>query len=81
VKNDLVTIVALAIAFAILVTAHLAIVVGLLRRSPRWRAPVALVVPPLAPFWAWREKMRVRGIAWVVGGVAYVIALTFAMRH
>ena len=42
----------LVLAFATLVTVHVAIVLGLAWRYPRWRALAALVVPPLAPYWA-----------------------------
>jgi hypothetical protein len=48
------------LAFAALTTAHLAIVVGLSRRPPRWRAAAALFVGPLAIYWAVRERMRAR---------------------
>lgn len=66
------------LAFALLVTAHLAIVVGLVAKTPRWRGLVALVVAPLAPYWAWREHMRVRAGIWAVGVVLYVISLIVA---
>jgi hypothetical protein len=66
------------LAFALLVTAHLAIAVGLVAKQPRWRALVALVVAPLAPYWAWREHMRVRAGIWAVGLVLYVVALIAA---
>lgn len=65
---------AVVLAFASLVTAHLAIVVGLLGRPPRWRAPAALLLAPLAPFWAWRERMRFRAGVWAAGLVVYVVA-------
>ena len=65
---------AVVLAFALLVTAHLAIAVGLVAKSPKWRALVALVFPPIAPYWAWREHMRVRAGIWAVGLVVYVIA-------
>ncbi len=61
-------------AFAIAVTAHVAIVFGLAMRRPRWRAVVALLVPPFAPYWAVREQMRFRAAMWVVGVVGYAAA-------
>lgn len=76
--KDGVVYVTLLVAFATTVTAHVAIVVGLAFRSPRWRALAALVVPPLAPWWAHREKMRVRSIAWIAGLVSYALARAFA---
>jgi hypothetical protein len=65
---------AVVLAFAFLVTAHLAIAVGLVSKPPKWRAPIALVVAPLAPYWAWREHMLVRAGLWAAGLVVYVIA-------
>lgn len=66
------------LAFALLVTAHLAIVVGLVAKTPRWRALVALALAPLAPYWAWREHMRVRAGIWALGLVLYVVSLIAA---
>ncbi len=62
-----------AILFAIAVTAHVAIAAGLALRSPRWRGLVALVAPPLAPYWAFQSGMRVRATAWVGAVLAYVV--------
>jgi hypothetical protein len=76
--GDVATVVALVLAFAVLVTVHLAIVLGLLGRAPRWRSLVALVVAPLAPYWAFRAGMYVRAVAWVVSGVAYAVARVLA---
>ena len=58
-------------AFAAAVTAHLAIVVAFAIYGPRWRAPAALVFFPLAPYWALRERMWMRGIWWIGGVVVY----------
>ena len=52
-------VVTLIVAFALLVTAHVAITYGLAWRPPRWRAAAAFVIAPLAPYWAWRERMKV----------------------
>lgn len=69
---------AMVLAFALGVTAHLAIVVGLASRLPRWRALAALLVAPLAPYWAFRERMSVRGGIWVFSVLAYGIARLLA---
>jgi hypothetical protein len=66
------------VAFAIVVTAHVAIAFGLVRRTPRWRAPLAFAVVPLAPYFAWREQMRVRAVVWIAGALLYVIGLILA---
>lgn len=72
--KDLIVVIAVSIAFAALLTAHVAIAFGLLGRRPRWRGPVAFAMIPLAPYWAWRERMRVRAIVWSGALVLYVIA-------
>jgi hypothetical protein len=78
--RDAIVLAALVIAFATLVTVHVTIALGLARRPPRWRALVALVVAPLAPWWGWRERMRVRGVIWVVAVVTYAVALVCALH-
>lgn len=72
--KDIILVGAVVLAFAFLLTAHLSIAFGLVAKSPRWRAPVALVVAPLAPYWAWREHMRVRAGLWAMGLFVYVVA-------
>jgi hypothetical protein len=78
VVRDVLVLGALVVAFATLVTAHVTLALGLLRRTPRWRAPVALVVPPLAPFWGWLAGMRARSIVWVTAVVVYAVARVVA---
>jgi hypothetical protein len=65
----------LVIAFATLLTVHVAIAFGLAKQSPRWRAVLALFVPPLAPYWALRLGMMVRGMIWLVAVAAYTTFL------
>ncbi len=72
--KDIVLVACVVLAFAFLVTAHVAIVVGLIGKTPRWRAPAAFFLAPLAPYWAWHERMRVRAGLWVGGLVVYVVA-------
>ena len=72
--SDAALVIALVATSALAVTAHLAIAAGLVRRAPRWRALAALLVAPLAPWFAVREHMPVRAGAWIVGVVGYVIA-------
>ena len=62
------------VGFAVLVTAHVGTVVGLARRPPRWRSVVALVVVPLAPYWALRERLWFRAAAWIGGAALYGVA-------
>jgi hypothetical protein len=70
----------LIVAFAALCVAHLSLVLGLARQPPRWRALVALVIVPLAPFWGRRERMHTRVVAWVVSACAYACLLWLASR-
>lgn len=76
--SDSVVVGALVLSFALLVTTHVTIVAGLVARLPRWRAPLALFVPPLAPYWALRERMRVRAWVWVACVVVYAAARAMA---
>lgn len=75
---DIIVIVALALSFAVLVTAHVALAVGLTLRHPRWRGPLALVVPPLAPYWGFEERMRLRTALWVGAVCVYAVARILA---
>ena len=61
----------LVISFAGLLTTHVALTVGLARRTPRWRAIAAFLCPPLAPSWDWQERMRVRAILWTAAALLY----------
>lgn len=66
--------VALVGSFALLVTVHLALAAGLLVRAPRWRAAIALLVPPLAPYWGMQERMRIRTALWLGALAVYILA-------
>jgi hypothetical protein len=77
-RDELVT-ATLVVAFAVLVTAHVTLLVGLAARAPRWHALVALVVPPFAPYWGWRP-LRGRSVAWMAGALAYGVLLVLAQR-
>jgi hypothetical protein len=68
------------LAFAFLVTAHVALVIGLAARAPRWRAAVAALFAPLAPFWGLRAGMPVRAAAWMASAAAYGVARWLAAR-
>ncbi len=76
--RDIVVLSALLVGFAALVTVHVTIAVGLLRRQPRWHALLGFVVAPLAPYYAAREHMRVRAFAWVGALVVYATAMVLA---
>ena len=68
----------LALALLSFVSAHLALVVGLALRAPRWHAAVALLVAPLAPFWGLRAGMRRLALAWLVSLGLYALGVALA---
>jgi hypothetical protein len=78
-RDELLT-VTLIVAFAVLVTAHVTIVVGLIARPPRWRAIAAAFVPPLAPAWGAREGMPGRTVVWIASAIAYCVLRWLASR-
>jgi len=65
-------------SFAILCTAHLALAIGLTLEKPRWKGPLALLLPPLAPYWGYGARMRVRSVLWVAAFWIYVLCLVAA---
>ncbi len=78
--RDLVVLGATVIAFATLVTVHVTLVFGLARHARGRRALVALLVPPLAVWWGWRERMTARGALWLLAAATYVVALGASFR-
>lgn len=69
----------LVLAFATLVTVHVTLAIALARRGPRWRGLVALVIAPLAPWWAWQARMHVRGALWVGAAIVYGVTLGLSL--
>jgi hypothetical protein len=61
------------LVFAVALTTHAVIVIALAQRTPRWRAAVAFVAPPLAPYWAFRARMRWRALLWTAAVLGYVV--------
>jgi hypothetical protein len=61
-------------AFGLLVTAHVALSAALLLRPPRWRALAALLLPPLAPYWGYREGWHAGSLVWVAAFCLYAVA-------
>ena len=63
----------LLLAFATLITIHIAIAVRMVVRvQPRYRGLVALFVVPLAPLWAYEQRWRRMSIVWVAALFCYV---------
>jgi hypothetical protein len=67
-----------SLALGLFVTAHVALSALLFRRKPRWRGLLALVFPPLAPFWGWSEGLKVWTVVWLVALVTYVAGFAAA---
>ncbi|MSP26106.1 MAG: hypothetical protein EXR75_13300 [Myxococcales bacterium] len=61
-------------SFAAFVTVHIAILVRLGTREPRYRALVALLLPPLAPYWARVNGWHRTQWLWLGAVVVYLIA-------
>ncbi len=78
--TDTIVVAVLLLAFAFAVTLHVVIAFALARHRPRWRGLVAFVVPPLAPYWAWREQMRTRAALWIGAVLVYLAMLLLATR-
>ena len=75
---DLLLVVLPALCFGLLATVHVGLALSLARDVPRWRALVALVVPPLAPYFAFVANRRRLMVTWVVALVAYGVTLAAA---
>ena len=65
----------LIVAFALLVTVHLANVFGVFKRRGALLGFGALALPPLAPVLAARAGMYARAGLWVFAAIAYGVAL------
>ena len=77
--KDAVVLALLVMSFATLVTTHVVIAARLLWRvSPKYRGVVALVVPPMAPVWAWGQRWTRLVSLWIGSLLAYVVALVVA---
>ena len=73
--SDLALLLLPPLSLALLVVAHLPLVAALARRTPRWRAAVALLVPPLAVLWGREEQLVGWCRLWLGACVAYVVTL------
>lgn len=72
--------VVLVAALVALVVAHAALVVGLARLRPHvwWRTALAILLPPLAPYWGFRHGLRVRTFAWLGAITIYALGVAIA---
>jgi len=70
----------LILSFAAWGTVHVHTAMSLLQSRPRWRGPVALVVAPLAPYWAARTGRRARAVAWLALLAIWLVARALLAR-
>jgi hypothetical protein len=70
-------VVAVLVALSLLVFAgaHVSLLASLLVHAPRLRALVALVVPPLAPYWGWQRGVKVRVYVWATALALYAMGV------
>lgn len=68
----------LVLSSAVGVTAHVAIAWQLAAIEPRWRALLALLVPPLALVFGIRSRLYVTSAVWLVAWIAYLCVRTRA---
>lgn len=75
---DLALLALICVAVGLHLVAHVTLVIGLCLRDPWWRGLVALLVPPLAPFWGYEARLRRRVTLWVVTLVVYLASVITA---
>lgn len=68
----------LSVAVGLHLVAHVTLVIGLMRCGPWWHGLLALVVPPLAPYWGYEARLRKRVTLWVLSLVLYLASVTAA---
>jgi hypothetical protein len=77
---DLLALLLLAGGFALLVTAHVALLFLVARRGARARIWACLLVPPLAPYWGFQERRYGWSTVWVVSALVYLASVVAATR-
>jgi hypothetical protein len=69
-----------ALALLAMLGSHVALLVRLAMRRPRYRALVALLVPPLVPYWGWRSGARNLVYAWGGALALYTVGVAIILR-
>jgi len=70
--------IAVVVAFALLATVHAATLFGLGARREGRRLLASLLLPVLAPYFAYGSGMRVRAFLWLAAGACYAAAFVIA---
>lgn len=78
--RDAFVVIVLSTAGAAWITSYLTIAFGLTARPPRWRGAVAVVLPPLGLWWAFRERLTIRATVNMASALIYFVALLLARR-
>ncbi|MGD0524372.1 MAG: hypothetical protein ABSE49_04480 [Polyangiaceae bacterium] len=68
----------IASALAVFIAAHVVLVAGLARRRTWTRALLAMVVPPLAPWWGYGAGLRAAAITWCAALALYALGVIVA---
>jgi hypothetical protein len=71
---------AIALVLLLFLGAHVSLLGSLVALRPRYRAAVAIVLPPLAPYWGWRAGFRRRVYTWTVALVLYAVGVGVVAR-
>jgi hypothetical protein len=77
-RLDFVLLGLVSVAVGLHLAAHVTLVIGLMRRGPWWHGLLALLVPPLAPYWGYEARLRKRVTLWVVSLALYLASVTAA---
>lgn len=68
----------LALTLTVHVGTHLVLVVRLAQQTTALRGLAAFVLPPLAPFWGFREGLKKTAIVWTSTLALYALAVALA---
>jgi hypothetical protein len=60
-----------ALSLLVFAGAHVSLLGFLVAHAPRLRALVALLVPPLAPYWGWQSGLKMRVYVWTTALALY----------
>ena len=69
-----------ALSLLVVLGVHVTLLGLIARQRPRYRAAVALLVPPLAPYWAWRSGVRVPVYVWGTAVLLYAFGVAITSR-
>lgn len=78
--SDRIAIACAILGFALWFTVHVTVAFGLARRESVARGLLAFVAFPLAPIWAWKERMHVRFALWMVFAAIYICGFVLSSR-